>query len=828
MTAGRDLLRGATWRCAEVAPGTELTATQFDDLDWMEAQVPGTAAAAVRAGDGDSAAHGRGYDDTDWWFVARVPVDGAEGPLRLEADGLATLSEVWVDGSLRAAGESMFAPLAVDIPDHADTVTVALRFASLTEHLRSRRPRGRWRSSMVAEQGLRWVRTTMLGRAPVYGQVPAPVGPWRPVRLLAGDAMVDRSMRAWIDGDASRVHLRAEIRMRHAPTEAQVWIGEQRTVVRLSPDPSGDHSLLDATVEVDGARPWWPHTHGEPVVYPVRVVVGELDTHWGTAGFRSVDLDTADDGFAIHVNGRRVFCRGACWVPPDPVRLVAEPDELRRTLTAVRDAGLNMLRVTGTLAYEQPEFWELCAELGILVWQDVMLATVDPPADERFEDLLRREVAALAAAVGANPALTVVSGGSETEQQPTMVGLPAPDRTIRALDEVLPAAVRELLPGTPYLPSSPWSPPSSGELPTHVSVGVAHYFGVGGYRRPVSDVRSARVRFAAECLAFATPPERAAIEAAFGSAAAAGHLPAWKAAVPRDRGAPWDFEDVRDHYVRELFGEDPASVRHADPERYLDLGRAAVADAVSECLGYWRRRDSGCAGALVLALRDLTPGAGWGLLDSSGGPKAPWYALARAAAPTAVTLTEDGMDGIRVDVHHDGPARLDATLRIEAHSQTGAAPLLVEREISLPAHGSAHWSIDALIGRFTDVSYTHRFGPQVYHGVTATLHGPGGTELARDVRLPGPRPLENAGDVGLRAEAAAGPAGEWMLRVETTRAAAFVCVDATGWRAQDSWFHLAPGTSRELRLHPIAGAGRPKGHVRAVNSGVSAPITIRE
>ncbi len=822
-----DALAGIAWECIDLAPGEAAAPGELPrpGSDWLPAAVPGSAAGALRAAgrwrwgvDDESVLDGR-----DWWFRCRFPGGSEPGPWSLELGGLATLADVWLNGRHLLRSENMFLAHRIVIDELAGENELSIRCAALGPVLAGRHPRPRWKSRLVRSQSLRWYRTTLLGRVPAWSRWAAPVGPWRAVRLrsLASSALLARKLTARCEGHAGVVEVRAELgRGGGMPRRARVRVGGETAPIDL--EDRGDRVAVRGTARVPGVERWWPHTHGDQPCYPVALELDDAVHELGAVGFRTLELDRRDGGFTLAVNGVPVFCRGACWGTPDAVAFTAPSEEVRASVALARSANMNMLRVTGYTAYEDEAFWDACDELGILVWQDCMFASTDPPGDPDFVAGVEYELRQVLGALGGRAALAVVCGSSETYQQAAMLGLPPERWTSPLLEERIPAIAEETVPGVPYVPSTP----SGGEMPFDPDVGVSHYFGVGAYLRPLDDARRAHVRFAAECLSFATPPEPETVREVFGGADAAGHDPRWKLAVTRDSRMSWDFEDVRDFYVRQIFGVDPLELRYVDPDRALDLGRAAVTEAMTSVIAEWRRESSSCAGALVLTWQDLWPGAGWGLLDSLGRPKSPWYGLRRAFSPLAVLLVDEGLSGLRVHVVNDAAVPFRGRVELTVFAARGTALEHAVRDTEVPARGALELRADTLLGGFRDLGRAYRFSPSSHDVVLVELRDEEDRAIAEAVYLPSGPARPQLPELGLAARLVSDGDGGWSVDVSTERFAQYVALDLPGFRPADSWFHLAPGRSRTVPLAASDLSRGPAGTVRALNS--EAVVSLRE
>jgi len=834
------------WVAAATEPDAHPHPAGIDRLDWLTAQVPGTAAGALREAGIELA---RDLDEQDWWFRTSFKRDDEDAEqVVLHLDGIATIAEIYLNRERVLTSDSMFEAQAIDVTGRlTDSNELSIRCRALTPMLRGRRkPRARWRTKLVSNGELRWFRTMLLGRAPGFAPGPATVGPFRPVWLerRRSLALSELTVRARVVGDDGAVTVRVQLR---SSAESVTGITVEldgpsgHYASPLAMEGVGAEILATGELRIPAVERWWPHTHGTPAMHDVRLLVtcasGTAAIEAGRVGFRSLtsgpttEHDVDADGLHLHVNGVGIFARGAVWTPLDPVGFATEADDLRAALETVCEASMNMLRIPGTSTYEQPLFYDLCDELGILVWQDLMFANLDYPfSDARFRGKVEREVTGLLASLAGRPSLSVLCGNSEIEQQVAMLGLNSELGRGEFFGETVPALIDSARTDAVYIPSAP----SGGDLPFRPDRGVANYYGVGGYRRPLSDARAAGVRFAAECLAFANVPDTEAIEAVLPHAPAnvVVHHPSWKAGVPRDAGNGWDFDDIRDHYLTHLYGVDPVGLRSIDHDRYLELSRFVTGEVMAEVLGEWRRSVSPCEGALVLWLRDLLPGAGWGVLDHRGEPKVAFHHLRRVLAPVAVWTTDEGLGGVAVHVVNEHPDPLAASLRVTLYRDLEQQVGEVSEPLELPAHGAYEGNVETLLGRFVDAGWAYRFGPPAQDLIVVSVErdGEDGPQLiAQSMRFPAGRPaaVEPLDRIGLQASGEPLADRTVRLRLRTRRLAYGVRVHVSGFIPTDDAFTIEPGAKRTLILQPSAGDGAfTGGTLTALNLRGRVPIDL--
>nr|WP_240161030.1 glycoside hydrolase family 2 protein [Burkholderia sp. Ax-1719] len=816
----------ASWRCVST-PAHACTLPSALDTgtnasDWLDAPVPGTIASAMRAAGKLDIERAPPFASQDHWY--RTTLTG-HGTRRLRLQGLASIAEVWLDDTLLLESDSMFVAHDVEFELHG-TATLALCFRSLDAALGARRTRARWRPRLVSPPLLRNVRTTLLGHMPGWCPSVHAAGPWRPIEVLGDvpDAISSADIATTLDVDDGIVDV--TLRFVHAHD------GTQPATLHCSgaeiPLAWQDAHTLRGTLRVPVVERWWPHTHGKPTRHALTVHLAQHEIALGDVGFRSIEVDRnlnlADDaGFALRINGTPVFCRGACWTSADLVTLAGSEAQLEHTFALARDAGMNMIRVGGTMVYESDTFYRLADAYGILVWQDFAFANFDYPTDAAFTAAVEAEASQFLARTRRYAALAVVCGGSEADQQGAMFGLPPEMRGQALFTQQLPTIVARERPDVAYVPNSP----SGGNWPFSTRTGVTHYYGVSAYQRPLEDVRRSQVRFASECLAFANVPDDATLHDALGTIHA--HDPRWKTAVPRDPGAGWDFDDVRDHYVRALFGIEPSSVRYEDPQRYLDLSRAVVAELMIEVFSEWRRAGSSCGGGIVWQLQDLRAGAGWGVIDACGRPKSAWHALAQVLSPVQVAITDEGLNGLDIHLVNERAGTFALQLELVCLRDGAVSVAQASRAVELAPRSVQRVSAADLLGRFFDFTHAYRFGPRSHDVTLVTLRDPASsTVIAEAFHLPERRALERH-DLGIVATPQRGEHG-WQLVLEARRFARCVHIADAHYRARRDWFHLAPNRPVTIDLLPLDAktdidARAPDGEIRAINA--QSPVMYR-
>jgi beta-mannosidase len=240
----------------------------------------------------------------------------------------------------------------------------------------------------------------------------------------------------------------------------------------------------------------------------------------------------------------------------------------------------------------------------------------------------------------------------------------------------------------------------------------------------------------------------------------------------------------------------------------------------------WRRDASGCRGALVWLLRDLWPGAGFGLVEQSGAPKSCYFALRRVLAPVALLAIDEGLNGLTFVAKNERTSPLSADVEISAYHRSSLVKR-VSQAVLVPARGELAIDTEEVAGTFFDPTRAYRFGPPNADLVVAKLVVPGArAPIAEAAYFPLGLPSEIDPELVLEARGARLPDGTIDVHLRATRTATFVGVDVLGYEAHDDGFHMEPGSERVVRLSPV-GAAPPSflsGTVHALNAPSEARV----
>ncbi|RKN41263.1 glycoside hydrolase family 2 protein [Streptomyces hoynatensis] len=593
---------------------------------------------------------------TDWRYATTVQAPAAEPGERVDLafDGLDTVATVELAGRVLGSTANMHRSYRFDVRDLLDgnPAELVVTFRSALEYAEEIRDRLGHRPGAYSHP-LNMVRKMACSFGWDWGPDLQTAGIWKPVRLerwrTARLAQVRPLVTVAEDGTGrAEVHAEVERSGLEAATELTLTAtvdGHRATAVIPADATSGV-----VTVEVPAARLWWPAGYGEQPLYDLRVElsgpVGDrpdavLDTAERRIGFRTVTVDTTPDEigtpFTFVVNGTRIFAKGANWIPDDHFLTRITRERLERRVDQAVAAHMNMLRVWGGGIYETEDFYDVCDERGILVWQDFLLACSAYPEEEplwsEFEAEARENVARLTS----HPSLALWNGGNENlwgfmdwgwQQQ-----LEGRTWGLRYYTELFPRIVAELDPTRAYADGSPYSPRFSPQdkHPNDQDHGTRHEWEVWN-RLDYTTYRNHVPRFCSE-FGFQGPPTWATLTdwvhdepLTPTSPAFLLHQKAEDGNGKLDRGLAPHLPDL----------PDPAEPGHfAEWHWATQLNQArAVAYGIEHFRSWWPRT----AGTLVWQLNDCWPVTSWAAVDGEERPKPLWYGLRHAYAPRLLTV----------------------------------------------------------------------------------------------------------------------------------------------------------------------------------------------
>jgi beta-mannosidase len=455
-------------------------------------------------------------------------------------------------------------------------------------------------------------------------------GIWRPVFL-----------EAWDDARVADLHIlpreiRTDVANLTAEVEVVAGVNTDATIVvdnltdksvaaqrRVTLAPGTNRVALNITIPHPAL--WWPNGLGAHPLYTFKarlLVNGQpMDEATTRTGLRALELkqqrDESGKSFTFVINGVPVFAKGGNWIPADSFPSRITKDKYGKLLESVRDTNMNMLRVWGGGIYESDDFYDLCDEMGILVWQDFMFGCSLYPGDQKFLDNVRQEAIDNVKRLRNHPSIVIWVGNNEIESGWFHWGwkekLPAKlwDDYLKIFYGVLPEVCGSLDPSRPYWPSSPSS--NLEDDPESQKMGDLHYWQVWHASAPFTEYEKQFPRFMSE-YGFQSFPQLETVTTYTAPADRDIKSPVMMAHQRHPRGN----QLIREYMLREY--PEPK-----DFESFLYVSQVLQAEGIKIGAEHLRRIMPHNMGSLFWQIDDCWPVASWSSIDYTGRWKALQY-----------------------------------------------------------------------------------------------------------------------------------------------------------------------------------------------------------
>jgi beta-mannosidase len=613
--------------------------------DWYNATVPGCVHTDLLANKliedpfyRDNEKKQQWIDKRDWEYRTTFRVNAqtlARENVELVFEGLDTYAGVYLNEQLVLKADNMFRKWRVNAKPALKTGENTLRivFRSPVNEILPVMANLKYQLPAPNDQGEKTSPYTR--KAPYhYGWDWGPrfvtSGIWRPVSLESWDGARVSDLQVVvkkISTELAELTANVEVEASGAGLATIVLDNVTDKVVagkqQIKLEPGTNRVALNFTVS--NPKLWWPNGLGAQPLYRFRArsliegrVTGEKISR---TGLRTLELrqqrDEAGQSFMFVINGIPVFAKGGNWIPADSFPTRITKDKYRFLLESVRDTNMNMLRVWGGGIYEADEFYELCDEMGILLWQDFMFACSMYPANQEFLDSVRAEAIDNVKRLRNHPSIVLWAGNNEVETAWRNWGwrqnLPASvwDDYLKIFHGVLQEVTAQFDPLRTYWPSSPHG--GLDDDPQSLRSGDVHFWQVWHAAEPFSDYEKQMPRFMSE-YGFQSFPNIETVKSY---------------TVPSDRDveSPIMLAHQRhprgNQLVREYMLRDYAQPK--DFESFLYVSQVLQAEGIRIGAEHLRRIMPHNMGSLYWQINDCWPVASWSSIDYYGRWKALQY-----------------------------------------------------------------------------------------------------------------------------------------------------------------------------------------------------------